>query len=76
VRIYNYDHFIGCSKIFALVPLSKIMVGQDASTSGMQQKIDETYASSIAEFELTKQSQGITNKEMAQLNEILLKCIN
>jgi hypothetical protein len=39
-------------------------------------KIDETHASSIAEFELTKQSQGITNNEKAQLDEILLKCIN
>ena len=53
-----------------LVLLSKIMVGQDASIRGMQQKIDETHTASIAEFELAKQSQEIANKEMVQLTEI------
>ena len=53
-----------------LVLLSIIMVGQDASTSGMQQKIDETHTASLGEFELAKQSQEIANKEMAQLKEI------
>jgi hypothetical protein len=53
-----------------LVLLSIIMVGQDASTRGMQQKIDETHTASIAEFELAKQSQEIANKEMTQLKEI------
>ena len=53
-----------------LVLLSIIMVGQDASTRGMQQKIDETHTASLAEFELAKQSQEIANKEMAQLKEI------
>ena len=53
-----------------LVLLSIIMVGQDASTKGMQQKIDETHAASIGEFELAKQSQEIANKEMAALKEI------
>jgi hypothetical protein len=47
-----------------------IMFGQDASTRGMQQKIDETHTASIGEFELDKQSQEIANKEMAQLTEI------
>ena len=53
-----------------LVLLSIIMVGQDASTRGMQQKIDETHTASLAEFELAKQSQEIANKEMTQLKEI------
>ena len=53
-----------------LVLLSIIMVGQDASTRGMQQKIDETHTASLAEFELAKQSQEIANKELTQLKEI------
>ena len=53
-----------------LVLLSIIMVGQDASTKGMQQKIDETHTASLGEFELAKKSQEIANKEMAQLKEI------
>jgi hypothetical protein len=53
-----------------LVLLSIIMVGQDASSKGMQQKIDETRTASLAEFELAKKSQEIANKEMAQLKEI------
>ena len=53
-----------------LVLLSIIMVGQDASTRGMQQKIDETHTASLAEFELAKHSQEIANKEMAQLREL------
>ena len=53
-----------------LVLLSIIMVGQDASSKGMQQKIDETHTASLAEFELAKRSQEIANKEMAALKEI------
>jgi len=53
-----------------LVLLSIIMVGQDASSKGMQQKIDETHAASLGEFEIAKKSQEIVNKEMAQLKEI------
>jgi len=53
-----------------LVLLSIIMVGQDASIKGMQQKIDETHTASLGEFELAKKSQEIANKEMAQLKEI------
>jgi hypothetical protein len=53
-----------------LVLLSIIMVGQDASSKGMQQKIDETHTASLAEFELAKNSQEIANKEMAALKEI------
>jgi hypothetical protein len=53
-----------------LVLLSIIMVGQDASTRGMQQKIDETHTASLGEFELAKKSQEIANKEMAQLREL------
>ena len=56
--------------LLQLVLLSIIMVGQDASTRGMQQKIDETHTASLAEFELAKQSQEIANKEMTQLKEI------
>jgi hypothetical protein len=47
-----------------------ILVSQDTSARGMQQKIDKTYTASIDEFELAKQSQEIANKEMAQLTEI------
>ena len=53
-----------------LVLLSIIMVGQDSSTRGMQQKIDETHTASLGEFELAKKSQEIANKEMAQLREL------
>ena len=53
-----------------LVLLSIIMVGQDASSKGMQQKIDETHTASLAEFELAIKSQEIANKEMAALKEI------
>jgi len=53
-----------------LVLLSIIMVGQDSSSKGMQQKIDETHTASLAEFELAKRSQEIANKEMAALKEI------
>jgi hypothetical protein len=53
-----------------LVLLSIIMVGQDTSSKGMQQKIDETHTASLAEFELAKKSQEIANKEMAALKEI------
>ena len=53
-----------------LVLLSIIMVGQNASTRGMQQKIDETHTASLGEFELAKKSQEIANKEMAQLREL------
>jgi hypothetical protein len=53
-----------------LVLLSIIMVGQDASSKGMQRKIDETHTASLGEFEIAKQSQEIANKEMAQLKEI------
>jgi len=53
-----------------LVLLSIIMVGQDASTRGMQQKIDETHTASLGEFELAKKSEESAYKEMAQLREI------
>ena len=53
-----------------LVLLSIIMVGQDASTRRMQQKIDETHTVSLGEFELAKKSQEIANKEIAQLREL------
>jgi hypothetical protein len=53
-----------------LVLLSIIMVGQDASSRSMQQKINETHTASLAEFELAKNSQEIANEEMAALKEI------
>ena len=37
-----------------LVLLSIIMVGQGASSRGMQQKIDETRTANLGEFELAK----------------------
>ena len=53
-----------------LVLLSIIMVGQDVQSKGMQQKISETNAASLGEFELAKEAREIANKELQELKEI------
>jgi hypothetical protein len=53
-----------------LVLLSIIMVGQDVQSKGMQQKISETHAASLGEFELAKEAREIANKELQELKEI------
>ena len=50
-----------------LVLLSIIMVGQEASSQAVAQKIDETHAASIGEFELAKEARTIADQELAEL---------
>lgn len=53
-----------------LVLLSIIMVGQDASSAAVAQKINETHEASLGEFELAKEARLIANQELAELKEI------
>jgi hypothetical protein len=53
-----------------LVLLSIIMVGQDASSAAVAQKINETHEASLGEFELAKEARSIANQELAELKEI------
>jgi hypothetical protein len=53
-----------------LVLLSIIMVGQNISSVGVEQKINETHTASLGEFELAKEAREIANKELAELREI------
>ena len=53
-----------------LVLLSIIMVGQNLSSVGVEQKINETHTASLGEFELAKEARDIANKELAELREI------
>ena len=53
-----------------LVLLSIIMVGQDASSAAVAQKISETHAASLGEFELAKEARAIADQELAELKEI------
>jgi hypothetical protein len=53
-----------------LVLLSIIMVGQDASSAAVAQKINETHEASLGEFELAKEARAIANQELAELKEI------
>jgi hypothetical protein len=53
-----------------LVLLSIIMVGQDASSAAVAQKINETHEASLGEFELAKEARYIANQELAELKEI------
>lgn len=50
-----------------LVLLSIIMVGQQASSDAVAQKIAETHAASIGEFELAKEARAIADQELAEL---------
>lgn len=53
-----------------LVLLSIIMVGQDASSASVAQKISETHAASLGEFELAKEARAIATQELAELKAI------
>jgi hypothetical protein len=55
-----------------LVLLSIIMVGQDVQSKGVQQKIDETHAASLAEFELAKEARESHTQEIAAIKALLL----
>lgn len=56
-----------------LVLLSIIMVGQDVQSKSVEQKINETHAASLGEFELAKEARTIANLELAELKEISLE---
>jgi len=53
-----------------LVLLSIIMVGQQASSDAVAQKINETHIASLGEFELAKEARAIANEELAELKQI------
>lgn len=53
-----------------LVLLSIIMVGQNASSEAVAQKITETHEASLGEFELAKEAREIARQELAELREI------
>jgi hypothetical protein len=46
------------------------MVGQNVSSEAVAQKIDETHAASLGEFELAKEAQAIAKEELSELKEI------
>ena len=50
-----------------LVLLSIIMVGQQASSESVAEKIFETHAASLSEFELAKEALNIANQELAEI---------
>ena len=53
-----------------LVLLSIIMVGQGQQAAAVQQKIDETHAAALAEFELAKEQRGEHTDEMTVLRDL------
>jgi hypothetical protein len=53
-----------------LVLLSIIMVGQDVASKSVEQKINETHAASLGEFELAKEARAIAQQELAELKII------
>ena len=53
-----------------LVLLSIIMVGQSVSSASVEQKINETHAASLGEFELAKEARELANQELAELKTI------
>lgn len=53
-----------------LVLLSIIMVGQQASSDAVAQKISETHVASLGEFELAKEARLLANQELAELKQI------
>lgn len=50
-----------------LVLLSIIMVGQDATSTAVAQKINETHTASLSEFEMAKEARAIADKELAEI---------
>jgi signal transduction histidine kinase len=53
-----------------LVLLSIIMVGQQASSDAVAQKINETHEASLGEFELAKEARSLANQELNELKDI------
>lgn len=53
-----------------LVLLSIIMVGQNVASASVEQKINETHAASLGEFELAKEARELANQELAELKII------
>lgn len=53
-----------------LVLLSIIMVGQNVASASVEQKINETHAASLGEFELAKEARLLANQELAELKHI------
>lgn len=53
-----------------LVLLSIIMVGQNLQSAGVQQKIDETHAAALGEFEMAKQARQDAALELVELKAI------
>lgn len=53
-----------------LVLLSIIMVGQQVQAKSLEQKINETHAASLGEFELAKEARAMATKELAELKKI------
>lgn len=53
-----------------LVLLSIIMVGQQASSDAVAQKINETHEASLGEFELAKEARSLANQELTELKQI------
>jgi len=53
-----------------LVLLSIIMVGQNAQSQSVDQKITETHTASLGEFELAKEARSIANLELKELKVI------
>jgi len=53
-----------------LVLLSIIMVGQNVSAAAVEQKINETHAASLGEFELAKESREQNRREINELHKI------
>ena len=46
------------------------MVGQNVGAKSVEQKINETHAASLGEFELAKEARGFAQQELAELKEI------
>ena len=53
-----------------LVLLSIIMVGQQAQAAAVAQKITETHAASLSEFELAKEARMIADQELAEIKSM------
>jgi len=53
-----------------LVLLSIIMVGQSVQSESVEQKINETHAASLGEFELAEEARSIAAEELAELRVI------
>ena len=53
-----------------LVLLSIIMVGQNVASASVEQKINETHAASLGEFELAKEARELADQELKELKEI------